>query len=156
MGLRRSIISLKSKPHLPGIVVRAIDERFASLPELGPDLIVPVPLSKQRRFERGFNQAEVIADVVARSTGIPVDRMSLQRKEHTKMHRAGMDRKAREGTVENAFAVARPKMIVGKNILLTDDVFTSGATVSACAGILKANGAQTVNVFTIARAEFRR
>lgn len=72
------------------------------------------------------------------------------------MHRAGMDKKAREKTVENAFAVARPKMIDGSNILLTDDVFTSGATASACAKILKSQGARSIIVFTLAHAEFRR
>jgi predicted amidophosphoribosyltransferase len=67
-----------------------------------------------------------------------------------------MDRKAREKTVENAFTVARPKMIVGKDVLLTDDVFTSGATASACAQFLRSHGARSVIVFTIARAPFRR
>ncbi len=155
-ALRTTILALKSNPHLPRVAVERIKTRFESLAAIDVDTIIPVPLSKQRRFERGFNQAEVIADVVSRLTGLPVDRKSLQRKTHTQMHRVGMDQKAREKTVENAFAVARPKMIDGKNILLTDDVFTSGATASACAKVLKSQGASSITVFTLAHAEFRR
>jgi ComF family protein len=155
-GLRRAIISLKSTPHVPTFLSKRIAAKFAGFAEKGFDTIIPVPLSKKRYFERGFNQAEVIADVVSRSVQLPVDRNSLQRYKHTQMHRVGMDQKAREKTVEKAFAVSRPKMVDGKNILLTDDVFTSGATASACAQALKSEGAQSVIVFTLARAEFRR
>lgn len=155
-GLRSTILNLKSTPHFPHIIAEQTSIRFEKLNDIFFDSIIPVPLSKRRRFERGFNQAEVIADVVSRSTHVPVDRNSLQRKTHTHMHRVGMDQKAREKTVENAFTVARPKMIAGKNVLLTDDVFTSGATASACAQVLKSHGAKLVTVFTIARAEFRR
>jgi len=63
-----------------------------------------------------------------------------------------MDRKARQTSVTNAFSVRRPKLIKGNNILLVDDVFTSGATVSMAAKALKKNGAATVDVITIARA----
>lgn len=155
-GLRSAILALKSKPHLPNVVMQNLAARFASETCYDFDTIIPVPLSRQRRFERGFNQAEVIADGVARVTGLAVDRNSLQRQKHTQMHRVGMDQKAREKTVEKAFKVERPKMIVGRNVLLTDDVFTSGATASACAQALKSHGAKSVIVFTIARAEFRR
>ena len=55
-------------------------------------------------------------------------------------------------TVKNAFAVSRPKLIEAKNILLVDDVLTSGETVSSCAKILKKNGAARVDVITLARA----
>ena len=68
------------------------------------------------------------------------------------MHRIGMDEKARELTVRKAFEVTRPKLIEGQNILLIDDVFTSGATASYCAKVLKKHGAAKVNVLTLARA----
>ena len=68
------------------------------------------------------------------------------------MHRIAMDKKARELTVVNAFEVTRPNLIAGQRILLVDDIFTSGATASACAKVLKKNGAVEVNVFTLARA----
>ncbi len=65
------------------------------------------------------------------------------------MHRVGMDRKARETTVKNAFEVNRSELIKNKTILFVDDVFTSGATVSSCAKILKENNANKVYVFTL-------
>ena len=68
------------------------------------------------------------------------------------MHRAAMDNKARELSVKDAFEVMRPKLVEGEKILLIDDVFTSGATVSNCAKILKENGAKQVCVLTVARA----
>ena len=63
-----------------------------------------------------------------------------------------MDKKARDLTVRNAFEVVKPDSVTGKNILLVDDVFTSGATASYCAKVLKKNGAGKVYVFTLARA----
>lgn len=155
-GLRSTILRLKSTPHIPGVLAEQTATRFANLNGMVFDSIVPVPLSKRRRFERGFNQAEIIAELVSRLTGVTIDRNSLERKTHTQMHRVGMDQKAREKTVENAFTVARPKMIADRHVLLTDDVLTSGATASACAQILRLHGAKSVAVFTIARAEFRR
>jgi predicted amidophosphoribosyltransferase len=56
-------------------------------------------------------------------------------------------------TVRNAFEVVRPKLIENRHILLVDDVFTTGATTSTCAKVLKKNGAATVNILTVARAE---
>ena len=116
------------------------------------DLILPIPLSKKRLLERGFNQAAVLAKILSNETKIKLDEQSLVRKIHTPMHRAGMDTKARESTVKNAFEITRPKLINGKKILLIDDVFTSGATASACAKVLKKAGAEKVYVLTLARA----
>lgn len=69
------------------------------------------------------------------------------------MRRASMDKKAREQSVKNAFETIRPKLIEGKAILLVDDIFTSGATVSNCAKSLKKAGAKRVEIFTLARAQ---
>lgn len=151
-ALAASIVNLKKVPvvpkHLQSKVAdyRGLD-RFAEV-----DLILPIPLAKLRHLERGFNQAALIAELISRLLRIPLDKQSLTRKLHTPMHRIGMDKKARELTVKNAFEVTRPKLIAGKNILLIDDVFTSGATASACAKVLKKNGADQVSVFTLARA----
>jgi ComF family protein len=116
------------------------------------DLVLPVPLSTKRRAERGFNQAEFIASHIAKILHKTVDTRSLSRKVHTPMHRASMDRKAREQSVKNAFEVIRPKLIEKRSILLVDDILTSGATVSNCARSLKKAGAQRIEVFTLARA----
>ncbi|MEQ1923338.1 MAG: phosphoribosyltransferase family protein [Pyrinomonadaceae bacterium] len=151
-GLAATVIALKAEPVLPkrlrDLISKAVERNAFSC----ADLIVPIPLSKQRRLERGFNQAEVIAREISRSTKIPVDKASLSRKTHTPVHRVGMDKRARELTVQNAFEVLRPKLVTGKKILLVDDVLTSGATASYCAKTLKKNGATEVNIFTLARA----
>jgi ComF family protein len=150
-GLASAIVHLKKVPSPPKRLKDLIKQNDV-LGALDFDLIIPSPLSKHRRLERGFNQAETIADLVSRNCRVPVDKLSLVRKTHTPMHRMGMDQKARELTVKNAFAVTRPKLIEGKNILLVDDVLTSGATASACAKVLKKSSAAKVNVFTLARA----
>lgn len=151
-AMSATILNLKEQPILPKRLRRLIPAAIESNGFFNADLIIPIPLSKQRRLERGFNQAEFISNEIARTTNIPVDTASLARKLHTPIHRMGMDKRARELTVQSAFEVLRPKLITGKKILLVDDVFTSGATASYCAKALKKNGAAEVNVFTLARA----
>ncbi len=151
-ALSATIINLKTSPFLPKRLKELIPEAVERAGFNDADVIVPIPLSRQRQLERGFNQAEIIATVVSRATGVPLDHFSLARSRHTPIHRVAMDNKARELTVQNAFEVARPKLIVGKAILLVDDVFTSGATASNCARVLMKNGARQVNIFTLARA----
>lgn len=151
-GLAASVVNLKKIP----VTTKSIREHFiatfngASFTDT--TLIIPVPLSKKRLIERGFNQAEILAKILAKAVALPYDTGSLARSVHTPMHRAAMDRKARELTVKNAFQVTRPKLIENQNILLIDDVFTSGSTVSYCAKALKKSGAVKVNVLTLARA----
>lgn len=147
-----SILRLKSEPviatRLIYLLRRVIDRD--GLAEI--DLIIPIPLSKQRMIERGYNQAEVVARCVSKAAGLPVDAHSLVRTMHTPMHRVGMDKRARELTVKNAFKVVRPNLVDGKCVLLVDDVFTSGSTASNCAKVLKKAGAERVIVLTLARA----
>ncbi len=154
-ALATSIISLKSTPVLAKTIRSIIAKMVERTNFSGIDLLIPIPLSKKRRLERGFNQAEIIADEIGRQIHVPVDPHSLSRKLHSPIHRVGMDQKARELTVKNSFEVVRPKLIAGKSILLVDDVFTSGSTASNCAKILKKNGAASVNVITLARAVLR-
>lgn len=151
-ALAATIIELKSKPQIPDRAAEAFFRAFEDSPFGSTTVIVPIPLSRQRSIERGYNQAEILGDALARKTGIQIDRFSLRRKLHTPIHRVAMDMKARELTVKNAFIVERPKLIAGQNILLVDDVFTSGSTSSHCAKVLKKNGAAEVNVLTLARA----
>lgn len=152
-ALAASVVELKKTPYLSKTLRQLYFSAFENSDFHDTDLLIPVPLSKKRRIERGFNQAEVLGKLLERKTKIKCDDKTLVRTIHTPMHRAAMDRKAREMTVEKAFEVTRPNLVEGKNILLIDDVFTSGATVSACAETLKKNGAVRVCVLTIARAD---
>ncbi len=154
-ALSSSIISLKTTPWLPATLKRSLQTTIGQLSINGYHVIVPIPLSKPRHIERGFNQAELVATAVHHVSKVSIDAFSLQRRTHTTIHRVGMDRRARELTVQNAFVVRRPKLVADKRVLLVDDVFTSGATASACAKALKKSGAARVDVFTLARAVMR-
>ncbi|MDQ3220423.1 MAG: double zinc ribbon domain-containing protein [Acidobacteriota bacterium] len=152
LALAASIVHLKTTPFAVEKLRFLLNKAFLASPFLNTDLIVPVPLSSKRLLERGFNQAGLIAGSLSKNTGIALDEYSLVRTIHTPMHRAAMDKKAREMTVKNAFEVKRPKLMAGRNILLIDDILTSGSTASHCAKALKKSGASKVNVLTLARA----
>lgn len=151
-ALAASIVHLKREPFVAKELRNLFISAFYNSPFCDADLLVPVPLSKMRFLERGFNQAGILADILKKETKINADDKSLVRKIHTPMHRVAMDEKAREMTVVNAFEVSRKEFIKNKTILLVDDVYTSGATVSNCAKVLKEKGASKVYVLTIARA----
>lgn len=151
-ALYASIIHLKEQPFISARLENAFYEAFLNSPFSETTRIIPIPLSLRRQKERGFNQAAIAARSLGKKINIPVDDLSLIRKMHTDRHRAGMDRKARQETVKNAFEVKRPRLIAGEKILLIDDIFTSGATASNCAKVLKKAKAAEVNVLTIARA----
>lgn len=118
------------------------------------DLLIPVPLHPMRLWSRRFNQAGLIADGIARHTGIPVSHNTLRRAKKTKPHKA-LTYKQRTQNVKNAFAVnpAKAAALSGKTICLIDDVMTTGATVNACAILLKTCGVANVYVLTVARAK---
>ena len=150
-GLRASILALKREPHVARRLAAMMLQAQKRKPSDKADLIIPVPLHSRRERERGFNQAALLARELARETKLPVDEHSLVRRSQTERHRTGMDARARRESVADAFAVRHPKLIAGRRVLLVDDVFTTGATVSACAAVLKAAGAKDVYVLTIAR-----
>jgi len=147
-----SILRLKHTPFVPRRLGQMLFETFQNSDFQNANLIIPVPLSKKRLSERGFNQADFLADSLAQKTGLCLDKTSLKRKIHIEKSRRGMDRKSRIESVKNAFEVVSPRLIDGKKIILIDDVFTSGATVSNCAKALKKAGADKVYVLTAARA----
>jgi ComF family protein len=113
-------------------------------------VLVPVPLHPARLWRRGFNQAALLAHVVARRTGSSLAVDALVRVKPTPSSQ-GMGRRARADKVRGAFRVARPEAIKGKAIIIIDDVFTTGATAEACARMLLRSGAREVRVLTWAR-----
>jgi ComF family protein len=151
-GLRASILELKRHPQVARRVACLMHELQRRAPLNGADLIVPVPLHADRERQRGFNQALVLARELARLSELPLDEHSLRRRLQTERHRAGTDAKARRQSVADAFLVRHPALIAGKRVLLIDDVFTTGATASACSAKLREAGAVEVLVLTIARA----
>jgi len=151
-ALASSILNLKRTPYVSKRIKNLFMEASQNPLFQNVSLIIPIPLSKNRMLERGFNQSQILAEIISRDSGIPIDSVSLIRTKHAKVRRAGMDKKAREMSVEKSFEVKREKRIAGKSIVLIDDVFASGATVSSCAKVLKKKGAGDVYVLTVARA----
>lgn len=151
-ALLAAVINLKTVPLVPQRLRNIFLDAFLKAPFSDATRIVPVPLSRRRQKERGFNQAALLAKVLSKRTGLPLDEQSLVRTLDTPLHRAGMDKKLRLESVRDAFAVTRPKLVRDEIVLLIDDVFTSGATASNCAAKLKEKGARAVYVLTAARA----
>lgn len=115
------------------------------------DLVVPVPLHPVRRRERGFNQTEAIAELLAKKAAIPYTSRALVRIRPT-TSQIRLKKRARRKNVENAFKCARPDLVYGRRILLVDDVFTTGSTVNECARMLILAGAESVECIAYARA----
>lgn len=117
-------------------------------PHARPDIVVPVPLSRERLIERGYNQAWEIARPLARRLGTQADAGLVRRTLHT-APQSKLDREARRRNVGRAFALARP--VAGQHVGVVDDVMTSGATLDALAHMLKAAGARRVTNFVALR-----
>ena len=151
-GLRESVLELKRQPFLAPRLEALLIAVAKREPLNSSTRIVPVPLHDRRLRARGFNQATVMAEALSRALGLPLDEVSLVRVSSTEKYRAGLDAKGRCETVAGAFAVRHQRLVANENILLVDDVFTTGATVCACAAALHDAGAQNVFVLTISRA----
>lgn len=116
---------------------------------LEADLLVPVPASWRSLIKRGYNQSALLADSLGRHLGVPVDRSVLKRR--GLKPQVGLGRDARFSNAAESFAPGRGiGRAAGKRILLFDDVYTTGATVRTCAGIVQAQGA-SVSILTFAR-----
>lgn len=151
-ALRENLLLSKRHPYLPNRLRSYISTAWAQYPELHQaSRILPVPLARGRLRERGHNQAELIAGLLAAQSGIELDSFTLARIAETERHRVGMDAHRRAKSVQRAFQVVCPQLIENKTVLLVDDVFTTGATIEACTRALLVAGAKEVLVFTVAR-----
>lgn len=117
------------------------------------DAVVPVPLHWRKKWERGYNQSELLADLVARRRGVPLLK-ALRRKRPTAVQ-ASLAVAGRKRNVAGAFAIRPAAKLAGMRILLIDDVMTTGATAGACAAALKRGGARSVSLLTLARVDRR-
>lgn len=135
------------EPFLADLLLRA------ALPVLHAekwDLIVPVPLYSTRQREREFNQAERLAARLARALNLPLNPNLVRRVLPTRTQTL-LTKKQRAENVRRAFAARTENPLKGLRVILVDDVLTTGATTSACAGVLKGMGASEVCVWTVAR-----
>ena len=122
------------------------DERIRRQPV---DALIPVPLHPRRERERGFNQAAALAALLARPAGLRVV-AALRRVRWTETQ-TRFERSERLENLRDAFAVRARHPVRGAHVVLVDDVFTTGSTVDECARTLRAAGAASVRVITVAR-----
>jgi len=135
------------EPFLAGLLVEAAQFQLES----GKwDCIVPVPLHPSKEREREFNQAERLAVRLSAAACIPVNRRLVRRVVATRTQ-TQLTRQERLRNVQGAFKMRAGQKLDGERIVLVDDVLTTGATVSACAGALRRAGAADVCVWTVAR-----
>lgn len=116
------------------------------------DIIIPIPLHHLRKAERGFNQSKEIAKGVAGKLSIKVNENIVKRKKFTKTQ-TKFSLEERKINIDGAFCVTNKKRIKGKNIILVDDVITTGATTKECAKMLLKNGAAKVYALSVAIAD---
>ena len=126
------------------------DFSFPGVGFIGYSLIIPVPLHIKRLRQRGFNQSLILAQSLAKKWQIPVNFSLLKRHKFT-LTQTGLNKDERKQNIKGAFEVNNKKIISGKNIILVDDVYTTGATINECAKTLIKAGAQKVTVLTLAR-----
>ncbi len=123
-----------------------------SLSAVSADMLIPIPLHRERIRNRGFNQAEVLGSLLAARLNIPVQNDILCRTRHTHPQAGIQQKEERLSNMKNAFLIKKGSHgIRGLRIILFDDVVTTGATLRAAASVLKRAGAKSVWAITLAR-----
>jgi ComF family protein len=117
---------------------------------IGVDLVVPVPLHGRRRRQRGFNQAEELVKHLG------LEWRTVLRRTRATPSQTDLPAARRHANVKDAFALRRGERVAGLTVLLVDDVSTTGATLNACAAVLRQSGAREVRALTVARVVSRR
>ncbi|MEA3347196.1 MAG: ComF family protein [Candidatus Auribacterota bacterium] len=119
------------------------------LDNISADFLVPVPLAFSERFKRGFNQTEYLSKMISNKSGIP--QYNILKKIRKTNRQTSLNRKQRLKNLEGVFEIKKGCKISGKRVLIVDDVYTTGATVNACATALKKAFPASIGVLTFAR-----
>lgn len=114
------------------------------------DIIIPVPMSKTKKANRGYNQTELISKKIAQKLNIKYESKCLIKKKANETQ-SSLKEKQRFENVKNIFGIENSNIIKNKNIILFDDIVTTGATVNECAKVLKKAGAKKILVLAIAK-----
>ncbi len=160
-GVLRDLVHLLKYDQIrpaANVLGRLLAEAIAGLEtNFGDDraIVIPVPLYKGKRRQRGFNQAELIAKAALKLRNSKRFQLKsgLLRRIRATESQIGLTRHQRRENIRGAFGVAKKKEIAGREILLVDDVFTTGTTASECARVLLRSGASKVCVATVARTQ---
>ncbi len=134
--------------------LQTVIDLLPQVPVGGSDRIIPVPLHIRRLRSRGFNQAKLLAELFFSDNREQILHDCLQRTQHTDPQTT-LDGIARRKNLKGAFTVQKAEQIKGRSVFLVDDVFTTGTTVAECSKVLRAAGALSVQVLTVARVVVR-
>jgi ComF family protein len=149
--MQQAVHRIKYKRDLSlGIELARLITRFVEDMNWPIEIVIPVPLGMKRKSERGYNQVSLITFPLALRLGMRYVPGGLIRIRETESQ-VGLNAYDRHENVKDAF-LANSHRVAGKNILLIDDVATTGATLSSCACALKAGGASNVYAITLTRA----
>ncbi len=153
--LARAVWHLKYR-NAPDLAVTLGDQLASAAASAGllparNTIVVPVPLHPSRLRERGYNQAGLLAARLASTALLPVHPQILMRSRRTTSQVTTNDRAERLANMVGAFACTDPALVRGRSIFLVDDVCTTGATLSACANVLRKAGARSVTALVLAR-----
>lgn len=114
------------------------------------DIIIPVPIHKSRKAQRGYNQTQLIASKLAEYIDIEFCNNVLVKNKNT-IAQSKLNRKKRIENIKGAFDILNLEKVQGKNVLLFDDIYTTGSTANECSRVLKTARAKTVGILTIAK-----
>lgn len=114
------------------------------------DIIVPVPLSAKRKKTRGYNQSKLIAKEISKRAGLKLNQSSLKKVQNI-VAQSKLNREEREKNIQGAYILKNKKDLQGKNVLIVDDIYTTGSTVNECSKIISDAIPNKIGVLTIAK-----
>ena len=114
------------------------------------DIIIPVPISRKRKIKRGYNQTYLISKEIAKNLNLKCENRCLIKYKDT-IEQSKLNKAERKTNLKDAYIVVNRKRIKDKNVILLDDIYTTGSTVNECAKVLKAAGANKIGVLAIAK-----
>lgn len=114
------------------------------------DIIIPVPLSKKRMKERGYNQSELIAKEISKTLNIALNKRGLIKKQNT-VAQSTLNKEERQQNSKGAYSLRYQKKIQSKKVLIVDDIYTTGSTVNECSKIILKANPEKIGILTIAK-----
>lgn len=139
---------LQAKKPLGEILIKYLSDLNLHLEN---SIVVPIPLHPSRKRKRGFNQAKILAEIISKHFGWQLETNILKRTKETKPQIEMKNHEDREVNIKNCFEVMDKNTLQNKNIILVDDVYTSGATIKEAVKILKRDGAANIIALAVAK-----
>lgn len=114
------------------------------------DTIIPVPISKKRRKERGYNQSELIAREIAKKVGIEYNYQCLFKTKNI-VEQSKLNKEERQKNIQGVYQINKPQLLENKKLLLIDDIYTTGSTANECSKTLNQANPKQIGVMTLAK-----